>query len=432
MSLSLTKNLLIINTVSLIFLLFNPSAWAAKYEYQINFDARYGNHYYGAPNVATDRQSFEFEQKASFNNEWTASFGARAEVEAAYGSLPERYGIGDVGKKDSQSLFLRDNFLQYQSGVFRARAGYQQVVWGEAFGNYYADIVNPKDYREAGLGDLARNRLDSPLLNLQFIFSESSIQLLYIPLPSHSLLPSSGSDFNGFTLPPPLAHYRLTINRDSDLAPSTGEYGIRFTHQISRLDLSLFYLSYYDRTPIYQLQIDPTSSSATALAYYKPLQTAGLTASLDIGGYLLRAEVLENSNREFNTLVGSNLSSAKSNEFIYVAGVDLPPVDKWQIAFQYSESRLSKNIWLERTDFQSIANARIAKVFRNDISLQALFTDFTEDQSNLLQAQLSFPLGSQIELVFGIDKFDGNDSSTLGQIKKASRVWTMLKTTIKK
>ncbi len=160
-------------------------AWPAKYEYQLDFDTRYGTHYYGAPSTATNRHTFEYEQKAEYNNQWSSVIGLRAEVESAYSAVPERYGTGDVAKKDSQSFFLRDNYLQYQNGIFRARAGYQQIVWGESFGYYYADIVNPKDYREAGLGDLSRNRLESPILNLQWIYSNSSVQLLYIPKASY-------------------------------------------------------------------------------------------------------------------------------------------------------------------------------------------------------------------------------------------------------
>lgn len=431
MNLSLTKNHLIISLFILSIVWLPLRARSSQYEYQIDFDARYGIHSYGAPDVATNRQAIAFEQKAEFNKQWSLQLGARAEVEAAYASLPEHYN-GDVAKKDSQSFFLRDNFLQFQSGSFRGRLGYQQVVWGEAFGNYYADIVNPKDFREAGLGDLSRNRLDSPIVNLQWIFAQSSVQLLYIPVPSHSLLPSSGSDFNTFVLPATLSNYSLTINRDADHPPQTGEYGMRITQQISRLDFSLFYLNYFDRLPVYQLQISPATTSVTALPNYKPLQTAGATASLDLGGFLFRSEAFKNLNREFNTYDGTNLSSAKSDELVYVFGVDLPSIDKWQVAVQYSESRLTDNTWLGRANPQSVASLHILKMFRHDISFETILTEFTQDASALLQTHISLPLSSQIEMLIGFDKFDGSDTSTLGPLRKASRSWVMLKTTIKK
>ena len=95
---SLTKNHLVINFLLLFFLLAltvkvesadRTSATnvkkrpSAEYEYQLKFDARYGNHYYGNSNVATHRHTIEYEQKAEFNNIWSAVLGGRAETEAA-------------------------------------------------------------------------------------------------------------------------------------------------------------------------------------------------------------------------------------------------------------------------------------------------------------------------------------------------------------
>ena len=48
----------------------------------------------------------------------------------------------------------------------RVRVGNQSVVWGEAFGAYYADIVNPKDLRQSALGDVATWRLPIPMVNV--------------------------------------------------------------------------------------------------------------------------------------------------------------------------------------------------------------------------------------------------------------------------
>lgn len=431
MSPSLTKNLLITNLAFLIASMFCAQAKAAKYRYLLNFDARYGQHYYSS-DVATNRHSFEYEQKAEYNNRWSAVFGLRAEVEAAYAALPERYGAGDVAKYDSQTFFARDNYLQYQNGKLRSRLGYQQIVWGEAFGLYYADIVNPKDLREAGLGDLSRNRLSMPMLNLQWITATSSVQALYIPKTMANLLPKYGSDFNTFKLPDPMSETPIDISREPGTSASQGEYGLRITQQFSSLDFSLFYLSYYDRMPIYQLQIIPTPLSAKAIPEYHLLQTAGTTLTADLNGYLLRAEILQHFERELNITQGSSLSSAKTNEIIYVLGLDLPPFDKWLTSFQFSESHIGNDNWTFREEHQAIASARIAKTFSTDIRAELQVVSFTSDPSGLIQTSINFPISSQAELIFGVDKFDGTESTAFGQLKDASRIWVMFKTTVKK
>lgn len=437
MSLSSTKNLLTTSFLFLTSLSYAPAVTAAtpstKYSYDLGYDVRYGVHTVGRPDAATHRHTMEYDQKADYNNQWSTVLGLRAEVEAAYASVPDRYSNTDVLKYESQSFFPKDNYLQYKDGRFRARAGYQQIVWGEAFGLYYADIVNPKDYRNAGLGDLSRNRLDSPLINLQWINSDSSWQVLYIPKPMFSLLPSAGSDFNLFQLPATAPAIPVTIERYADKNPTQGEYGLRYSQQINGFDFSFFYLNYFDRTPVYQIttQFVPTLS-LKATPEYKPLQSAGATLTVDFTGYLVRSEIVQHLNREYNTYNGTTVSSEKSDELVYVLGLDLPPRDKWQIGFQYSESRLKTASWLLRKSTQSTLAAHVGKTFRNDVVFDSVMTYYTSDSSQLLQASLGAPLSSQSEISIGADRFDGKSDTELGRFKNASRAWVMFKTTLKK
>lgn len=431
MSLSLTKNLL---TTKILFvvILAVPQVKAAKYSYELNYDARYGVHTVGKPDTATNRHTMEYQQKAEYDSQWSSILGLRAEVEAAYASNPDRYGGSDVAKYESQTFLPLENYFQFKTGSLRARLGFQQVVWGEAFGLYYADIVNPKDYRSGGLGDLSRNRINSPMLNLQWIFSDSSLQLLYIPKPFVSILPRPGSDFSNFQLPDGAPAIPMTIERDPVKAPSQGEYGFRFGKQINGFDLSIFYLNYTDRIPIYNVTTILAPLSLVATPEYKPLQSAGTTLTVDFNGYLVRSEIIQHINRVINTFDGTNVSTEKSNELVYVIGLDTPPVDKWIVGFQYSESRLKNANWLTRKNTQSTAAARVSKEFRNNVTTEILATYFTSDSSQLLQANLGFPISNQSEFLFGVDRFDGSSTSEMGRYKDASRVWAMFKTTLKK
>ncbi len=273
MTLSLIKNLLTINFWSLAVIGLPLSAWTAKYDFRLEFGARYGVHTKGSPTTATHRHTIELDQKAEFDRYWLGNFEFRAENESAYASVPERYGTGDLPRKESQSFLLRETYLQFQNGIFRARLGSQQVVWGETFGYYYADIVNAKDFREAGLGELSRNRLATPLLNLQWILSDSSLQLIYIPKAPYNLLPLTGSDFASSITHTAGSAPMIAIDQEPTDPPAKSEFGVRVTKQIASLDFSLFHFNYHDRSPVYKLQ----ASSATffsAVPQYFPLRTA--------------------------------------------------------------------------------------------------------------------------------------------------------------
>lgn len=445
---SLTKKLLAIRTLNssllsfFVFILIAPSfAGGAVYRYEMNFDARYGTHTYGDPTVATHRHTVQYEQTAKYSDKWFGILGFRGEAEAAYGANPDRYANTDAAKYDSQSFILKDNYLQFRSGSIQMRAGYQQVVWGEAFGSYYADIVNPKDYREAGLGDLARNRLSSPMLNMQWIGGSSSVQLIYIPVSMPSLLPKNGSDFAAFTLPEAYANLQVVLENDPISKPTRGEGGLRITKQIFDLDFSVFYFNYYDRFPVFRLTDLSSPTVLRAAAEYMPLQTGGLTMTADLWGFLLRTEVLQHIKREINTLAPLGLSSTPSDELVYVVGLDMPPISKWQFSVQYSESKLllepetpsdTLPTWAFRETVQSLVTARIGKTFSNDLSIEALGTQFLSDKSTLLQAKVVVPLADQLELVVGADAFDGLATSQLGRYKGASRAWVMFKAIMKK
>lgn len=425
----------ILITGSFLGLLFcSFSAWAAKYQFQMNYDARFGIHTVGRPDTATHRHTFELEQKIDLNPNWSAVFGGRSEVEAAYASQPDRYGGTEVAQYDSQIFLPRDNFIQIKLGSFRLRTGYQQVVWGETFGFYYADIVNPKDYREAGLGDLARNRLTSPMVNAQWIFADSSIQLLYIPVPSFSLLPRSGSDFNPIRVPDAMSSIPLTVKREPLQAVTRSEYGARVTKQLGSYDFSLFYLSYSDRLPIYDITTTLTPTvSATAIPDYRPLQTAGATLTVDFDGWLVRSEVVQNLNREFNTLpTPTTFSTEKSNELIYVLGLDLPDFSKWTFNLQYSQSQIKENTWAFRTPQETISSLRIARSFGSQTSFETTVSAYGSDNSSLVQASLTTGLTNQSELVFGVDSFNGKVDSEFGRYKQASRAWVMFKAAFKR
>ncbi len=397
---------------------------AVRSRYNLYYDARYGGHYHSEnEDPATHRHAVELEQKFQFNKKWSGAFGGRGEYEEVYDPA------------DQLSLIVRDNYVQFQNGGLRLRAGYQQVVWGEAFGFYYADIVNPKDYREAGLGDLSRNRLAIPMLNFQWIWSDASLQVLLIPIPMFSLLPPDGSDFNLFALPTAFSGFTVDYESTPEDPPKAPELGARVTKQFGGYDFSVFYFNYHDRSPVVQALFFPPVISLKP--EYKPLQTLGTTMTVDLEGYLLRSEVLTHLAREINTLDNGTLSSEKSNELVYVVGVDLPPMEHpqlkgWQASFQFSESRLEENTWLLRRSTQSLLSARIAREFSNQSDFEVLLSHFTSDGSNLLQSSFTYPLSSRFELVAGLDKFSGGPSAEFGRYRDASRYWIMFRASFKK
>ncbi|MBK7892337.1 MAG: hypothetical protein IPJ84_16285 [Bdellovibrionales bacterium] len=162
-------------------------------EWKLDTRSGLGMHTNGSNDLATHRHQLEFEQVSRPSSQWIFKLGARARVEAAYAANPTRYG--DLAQKEGQETELREVSGQFRSGGFSAKIGSQTVVWGEAFGAFYADIVNPKDLREAAIGELAEIRRPMEMINLQYVDDTWSIQALYAPFFRSNWLPGYQSDF---------------------------------------------------------------------------------------------------------------------------------------------------------------------------------------------------------------------------------------------
>ncbi len=219
--------------LNVIFLLLFFPLFALKNSYEINFDHRVAGKSNNLRQIQSHRSSLEFTQ-SSEGNWFAARVGARARSESAYAKRADEFSDSFVSKNSSEIEF-RDAYIQLQQGSWRLRAGNHQVVWGEAFGFFYADIINPKDLREVGLGSLGDNRIPSPILNLQYLGSKWSLQLLANFRPQGSLLPDAESPF----APASLRSLSLPVS-DGNTNYDNPEAGANFGFTSGSLDVHLF------------------------------------------------------------------------------------------------------------------------------------------------------------------------------------------------
>lgn len=129
----------------------------------------------------------------------------------------------------------------------KAAIGLQTIAWGESYGMYVADIVNPRDLRDILFNDIAWTRIPVFAANVQLLVESFSLQLIGVPLGEHNLLPATGSagDFfpvNAVHMEAPRPH----LGADS-------EFGARLGWLFSSgFDASLLFYQHRNRNPVYQ------------------------------------------------------------------------------------------------------------------------------------------------------------------------------------
>ncbi|MFM8312652.1 MAG: DUF1302 family protein [Deltaproteobacteria bacterium] len=415
-----------IKVLKVFLILLSCPSLAAILESQINTQSRIGYHLVAPTDLSSHRHELELNTTVRFRNPWSLGAGFRALVEGAYASNSSRY-LEPVRSRDTQDFILRDLYLQYKSGPFTLKMGNQQVVWGEAFGFYFADLINPKDFRDFGIGPLERNRLHTPIINFKWNIDDTVLQGLYVVKPYFNKTPNIGSDFS-FPFNKFFAPNTFTFNdeRTLTLASKNAEFGGRLSPNIPGADLSFLYFNYFDRAPVY-VSNQNNGLNEIAGKHYR-IETLGTTLSLPVSTCVLRSELLYHLGKQFTFFDGA-LNSFKSNQFVGVLGLDYIVGDRWRVGIQVSENYRTRTVpgALELSSTQLITSHGSFTLTQDHI-FDLLIAYAPHDGSSLTEISYTIPLSKRVDLLFAADLFNGGNSSQFGLFHPASRGYIQIKT----
>jgi hypothetical protein len=416
--------------LSVVFFLIASEAKPIDLSYSASFSSRVGVHLAG--DLAINRHTLEVQQTAKWLSSWSANAGARIYADSAF-AMNDRYNA-PVRGIESQEFAPRDIYVQYKNRGIQFRIGNQQVVWGESFGFFFADIVNPKDTREGGLGgDLAAQRIMVPMVNFSWYQGNYALQLLYIPKPFLNLTPAQGSDFAV-----PLSQFfpgfnvSLSDERILPLALSSSEFGIRGTAILGGWDMGAFFLSYFDRRPSYRPSF--TATDVLIRGVHDRIASLGLTATKDFDSWVSRLELIYTRSRPVDAFVlnptapTQSFSTSTSDEFVGVLGFDYTQWRDWRLTLQVSQDSFLRAVpgSLLPQHATNLSFVLGGTLFRNH-ELTVIQSYCVNDGSALSQLLYMMPLSSRLEATLGTYLFTGGSSSSFGTFRGASRVFLQLK-----
>lgn len=401
-------------------------AYYVTYDYNAKFESRLGLHLKTPRDLATHRQLLEFKSLFKYGPKINAQIDYRGFVEGALATNDTRYGNSDAVHRQSSEIIPRDAYVAYKSAPWDVRVGNQQVVWGEAFGFYFADIVNPKDLREAGIGDLEFNRIPVPMVNTKYITGDFSAQLIYIPKPYFDKLPSPGSDYFSLSRYFPNTPLNFDDTRALPTSFSNGEIGGRVTATFSNLDVSLFQFYYFDRFPVYSAQIGIGGVSLTP--NYHRILTMGVTGTYDFSEFLLRMEALYTKDRHYNAVIGNQLLDLPSDEVTVVGELDYSQIRAWRLGLQLAHTYLTRDVSpINGTRNRTLVSLQADGTVWKAQTLGAILSYEPNGGSSLAQINYLIPLDDSLELRLAGEYFMGDDTSTFGRFGPGSRVYFTLK-----
>lgn len=404
-------------------------SWSAEARMKASFSAtaqaKYAQHMQSPGGPAAEKGELNAKQTFQFHPDWTAVGGIHAWFDNVYNAQKNIYPE-QARKLDSHELRIEDAYLEYKSGPALVRAGNQQVVWGETFGNMYADIVNPRDMREGFALDGTYSRRSTPMIFGKLIFGDWSVEALGIPKPHFHVIPLPGTDF--VPLPKKIGTFTsIKVDRE-ETANADPEAGGRVSYTHDRIDASIFYLNYYDRFPFYSEEGTSTATELRLHERHTRLQSTGLSAAFDYEGYVARIEAVHNTNRQLPVFSGNSVAYVTTDEEIGVASVDLPAWERINPSLQVSTSFYDVQAqYLFRRRIQTLLAARMTAQIFNSSTLEFIVSRSATDEGLRILGEFMTPLASDIELRVGFDSYSGPVSSEYGRLGNASRAYVSLR-----
>ena len=367
---------------------------------------------------------FQFENNLKFDN----NFSLTNQLRGLSTTLAD-----DIGTKYSTSFEERinlspgENYLKINSDKFVIQAGYQEVIWGEAFGLNYADFITPKDLRETIYSEVSETRIPLLLLNTKYFFSNDlytgSLQVLFSPEPRFSKqLPLDLFIGDLF----PISHIEIK-NEDKKKIFNETEYGGKLSLSIAGHDFALFAYNYFDRSPYYTVN-SLSASTLTLSENHAPIQSIGFSYAKTLSDFVLRSDIVKTQDKTINYFSNQQLFNDKTDLYDVLLSLDSPAYENFSGLIVFGQSILTNNNrTFIRDQKEKYLITKITKTFDNEKSLDLSFTREFSSGGNALQTQLNIPLSNTLEFKLGGEFYFGNEGSSLNHLKNMNNIYFSLK-----
>ncbi|MDX1387052.1 MAG: DUF1302 family protein [bacterium] len=375
------------------------------------------------------KQMVKMNFKFLFNDTVHMKIGGRAWYDAVY-DLTDQYPP-DVEDNMRKELLLRDAYLDFFLPNLNIRLGHQQVVWGESLGQFFADVVNPRDLRYFLLPTFQYIRLQIWALDLRYFFLPNATwEIVVTPDQTVDKLALPGSDFAFFIPPPPEGFNQVLLPDDR---PSTNfkdwNVGTRITFLTHGWDFSWLYYTSLDHLPA-NFKTIGMDASGNPTIFLTPTHTRihqyGFTFSKGIKSNVFRGEAVVTQGRFFNSTDPSvNDGVTKKNLLRYFLGIDASLGGKVDFTGEFQQQIVMGNL----SDLADPSlDSWILLHFETGFLDEKLVPEITfivglRKGDTYIGPKLHFFVKPSLRLTWGADIFTGPLDTFYGEFRNSSRVF---------
>ena len=367
----------------------------------------------------SDGRYFMEENTLSLKVDYSGKMGRLYANPAIY----ERGGI--VG-----TPILREAYVDISTESIDFRIGKQLVIWGKADGAFITDLVSPKDLSQFLTPEFDELRLGVTGIRTDMYLDKLTLQLIWLPWFTPTILPAQGSLWYKSTVTPVPIITQSAILPVHDLA--SGEYFGKLSWSVASLNVEVAGGYMWDDLPIAHVvsRTGPPSPNLTIQPEYYRTLMAGVNASLPVGPAILRAEAAYIHGKRFQadpSIVPDGYLEKDSVQ--YLVGTDFS-VAGVNLNFQFIQDIVVDHVTaIQRLPLKSTATAGMAAtMFDETLSFDFLVYAGLETADFLLKPRLTWNISDGIALSGGVIVFLG-DSGDFGRYSDNSGAFLRLKMT---
>jgi hypothetical protein len=332
----------------------------------------------------------------------------------------------NVASDQRKDFQLREAYLDYSNGPFDLRMGKQQIVWGEAVGIFFADVVNAKDLREFILPEFEWIRIPQWGVNFEYAKKNFHSEFIWLPVLEFNKLGVRGAEFE---FPHPVPEGTSFTTQDPAEPKDSfknSEAGLRLSYLIKGWDLSAFYFYSWDKFPARFRSISAGVYNFTPR--YKRLNILGTTFSKEIKNVVLKGEFVFNRKGHFSIFDNTDADGITRKDFIdyligldytFPAGINTNVQFMQRIIFNYDKRLVNEKAVRNSVSFWVSKN-----FLNNNLKAECLVISSLMEKDLLYRPKVTYTFSSNWKWGAGIDIFHGERSGIFGKFRNKDRAYS--------
>jgi uncharacterized protein DUF1302 len=404
------------------------SFWKDKFQYEGTLRQETAFRLGEPKNFSKIKEYADFNLKFLFNDHVHLKLGGRAWFDAVY-VLTDQFPP-DVNSNMEKEVILRDAYLDFFLPKVNIRLGHQQIVWGEALGQFFADVVNPLDIREFFLPSFDYIRSQIWAMDLRYFFlPNATLELVATPDQNMDKLALPGSDF-AFFIPPATPGFQQILLPDDPPASNFKNWngGGRISYLTHGWDFSWLFYTSPRHFPVFfkSLVVSNTTTPEIQLQPRHPrTNDYGFTVTKGVKSSVLRGEFVYSTGGFFNASdITVNQGVVQRNLLRYMLGFDTTLGGKVDMNAEFQQQLIFGNTAdLADPNLQTWLLLRFEYGFLNEKLIPELLfiVELNSGVNSYIGPRLSYHPKPSITLTWGADVFLGPPDTFYGEFQQKSR-----------